>query len=51
MMFPDFYAQRRAMGLPEEADDRSFSLGNVSQEVTPQMLDNIMRYWKGGGGR
>jgi len=48
LIFPDFYAQRRAMRADPQFDDRSFSLGNVSQEMTPQVLENIMRYWKGG---
>jgi hypothetical protein len=35
----------RVMGADPLRDDRSFSLANVSQEITPQMLDNIRRYW------
>jgi hypothetical protein len=44
VMFPDFYATRRAAGKPVEADDRAFSLSNVSQRADQQWLDNFMRH-------
>ncbi len=44
VMFPDFYANRRATGQPQGADDRAFSMGNVSQPANQQWLDTVMGY-------
>lgn len=44
VMFPNFFAQRRASGAPVLADDRAFSMSNVSQQADQQWLDGVMRY-------
>lgn len=44
VMFSDFYAQRRARGMPESGDDYAFRRANVMQEATPQWLENVMNY-------
>lgn len=44
VMFPNFFAQRRAAGAPVLADDRAFSMSNVSQNADQQWLDGVMRY-------
>lgn len=45
VMFPDFYAARRAAGTPPQADDYSFlRSGNISQSADQQWLDNVMQY-------
>ena len=44
MMFPAFFEQRRAAGAPKLADDRAFTMGNVSQDATQQWLDTISQY-------
>jgi hypothetical protein len=44
IMFPDFYAGRRAEGRPSGSDDRAFSLARVSQDANQQWLDNVMKY-------
>ena len=47
IMFPDFYAKRRAMGADVAGDMRSFQLGNPVQVGNQQWLDGIMRYLQG----
>jgi hypothetical protein len=44
IMFPDFYAARRAAGIDPAGDWRSFSLSNISQPLNQQWLDSVMRY-------
>lgn len=44
IMFPDFYASRRAAGIDPAGDWRSFSLSNISQPLNQEWLDNVMRY-------
>jgi len=44
IMFPDFYKQRRVAGAPEKADDRAFSMSNVSQNADQEWLDGVMAY-------
>ena len=44
LMFPDFYAGRRAAGKPPQSDYRSFSLSSHSQPMNQEWLDNIMDY-------
>jgi hypothetical protein len=47
VMFPDFYATRRAAGIPTRGDDYSFGMSNVSQDADQQWLDNVMQYLQG----
>jgi len=47
IMFPDFYAKRRAMGADVAGDMRSFQLGNPVQVGNQQWLDGVMRYLQG----
>jgi len=44
LLFPDFYAARRAAGKPPQSDYRSFSLSSHAQPMNQQWLDNIMGY-------
>jgi len=44
IMFPDFYKMRRAAGAPVKADDRAFTMSDVSQNANQQWLDGIMQY-------
>jgi hypothetical protein len=44
IMFPDFYASRRAAGIDPSGDWRSFSLSNVGQPLNQEWLDKVMRY-------
>lgn len=44
VMFPDFYKARRAMGAPLGADDRAFTMSNVSQPADQSWLDRLMAY-------
>jgi len=44
VMFPEFFAQRRAAKAPVLADDRAFSMSNVSQTADQQWLDGVMRF-------
>jgi len=47
IMFPDFYAKRRAMGADVAGDMRSFQLSNPVQIGNQQWLDGLMRYLQG----
>ena len=47
VMFPDFYAARRAANQPKLADDRSFSMSNVSQQANQQWVDTVSNYLRG----
>lgn len=47
VMFPDFYATRRAAGIPTRGDDRSFMSRKVYQDANQQWLDNVMQYLQG----
>jgi hypothetical protein len=47
IMFPNFYAKRRAMGADVAGDMRSFQLGNPVQVGNQQWLDGVMRYLQG----
>jgi hypothetical protein len=51
IMFPSFYKERRAEGGVERADDRAFTIGNVSQVADQEWLDNIMRFLQSGKGQ
>jgi hypothetical protein len=44
VLFPDFYAGRRAAGKRPGSDDRSFSLSNVQQIADQMWLDRVMSY-------
>ena len=44
VMFPDFFAQRRARGMPLSGDEYAFQRADVVQEATPQWLDSVMNY-------
>jgi hypothetical protein len=44
IMFPDFFRARRAAGAPILADDRAFSMSNVSQPANQEWLDRLMAY-------
>jgi hypothetical protein len=44
IMFPDFYKERRAAGIPTKGDDRSFTLKRVSQDANQEWLDNLMKW-------
>jgi hypothetical protein len=44
IMFPNFYKERRAAGIPTEGDDRSFTLKRVSQDANQEWLDNLMKW-------
>lgn len=44
IMFPDFYAARRAAGIAPAGDWRSFSFSNISQPLNQEWLDGVMRY-------
>jgi hypothetical protein len=46
VMFPDFYAARRAAGKDAGFDDRAFSTGHVSQMADQKWLDGVMKYLK-----
>ena len=41
--FPDFWEARRAGGRPPGSDLRSFDLGDVTQEMRPDVIDRIRR--------
>ena len=47
VMFPSFYKTRRAQGSPTGADDRAFSMSNVSQNADQEWLDGLMGYLSG----
>lgn len=54
IMFPDFFANRRAAGIPTAGDRRSFEVNNYSrtQNANQQWLDGVMGYMekiKSGG--
>ena len=44
VMFPDFYKSRRAQGIPEAGDRRSFDLSYPTQSANQEWLDGVMRY-------
>ena len=44
VMFPDFYAKRRAANIPPLGDDRAFGMSDVSQDANQEWLDGVMRY-------
>ena len=44
VMFSDFFAQRRARGMPTSGDEYAFQRADVVQEATPQWLENVMNY-------
>ena len=44
IMFADFFADRRARGMPLSGDEYAFQRSNVLQEATPQWLENVMNY-------
>ena len=44
VMFADFFADRRARGMPLSGDEYAFQRSNVLQEATPQWLENVMNY-------
>lgn len=48
VMFPEWYNARRAAGLPESADHRSFDLVKPIQKADQQWLDGIMSYLERG---
>jgi hypothetical protein len=42
VMFPTFYNERRAAGLPEPGDTRSFQLNHPGQAANQEWLDSVM---------
>jgi hypothetical protein len=44
VMFADFFADRRARGMPLSGDEYAFQRSNVLQDATPQWLDSVMNY-------
>lgn len=44
VLFSDFFAQRRARGMPTSGDEYAFQRADVVQEATPQWLENVMNY-------
>jgi hypothetical protein len=44
IMFPDFYAGRRAAGKKPLSDDRAFTMSNVHQVANQKWLDNLMKH-------
>lgn len=50
VLFPDFFKERRAKGLPKLADDRAFSMSNVSQLATQEWLDTVMKVMEANKG-
>lgn len=47
VMFPNFFAQRRAAGASPSSDYRSFSMNNVAQPLDQQWLDGVMQHITG----
>jgi hypothetical protein len=41
MVFPSFYGNRRAQGIPELGDRRSFEISAVKEPVTQELADNL----------
>jgi hypothetical protein len=41
LVFPSFYANRRAQGIPELGDRRSFEISSVKEPVTQELADNL----------
>jgi hypothetical protein len=46
VMFPHFYAERRAAGLPANRDDRAFTLTTPHQVADQKWLDGLMNYYE-----
>lgn len=44
IMFMDWARNRRAQGIPERGDVRSFQLGGATQVVTPEWQDRMMQF-------
>ena len=44
VMFPTFYNARRAAGLPESGDIRSFQTGHPGQVANQEWLDSVMNW-------
>jgi hypothetical protein len=44
ILFPDWYKARRAQGIPESGDVRSFQLSKPIQPTNQEWLDNLMNY-------
>jgi hypothetical protein len=44
IMFPDFYKERRALGIPIRGDDRSFTFKRLYQDANQEWLDNLMKW-------
>ena len=44
IMFPDFYAGRRAASKKPLSDDRAFTMSNVHQVADQKWLDNLMKH-------
>lgn len=44
LLFPDFYAARRAAGAPVNADARAFDMVKPAQVMTPEVVDRLMGY-------
>jgi hypothetical protein len=41
LMFPSFFSSRRAQGIPELGDRRSFEISAVKEPVTKELADNL----------
>jgi len=44
ILAPDFYKQRREMGVDPQGDARSFQLSKPSQQATPEWVDTVSEY-------
>jgi hypothetical protein len=44
ILFPDWYKARRAQGIPESGDVRSFQISKPIQPTNQEWLDNLMNY-------
>ena len=44
ILAPDFYRQRREMGVDPRGDARSFQLSKPTQEATPEWVDTVSEY-------
>lgn len=51
ILFPEFYSQRRAMGVAPAGDNRAFQMKTVLQPTNQEWLDGVMTYLNANQGR
>lgn len=51
ILFPEFYSQRRAMGVAPAGDNRAFQMKTVLQPTNQEWLDGVMSYLNANQGR